>query len=61
MTGTTPRYKVAETSDVTDAALEALLNEWCGQGWALEGIHFAMREGSRRPAMAFLVFSRGEG
>jgi hypothetical protein len=51
-------YKVVETSDVTDASLERILNEWTAQGWKLESIHFAMRESSRRPSMAFLQFVR---
>jgi hypothetical protein len=54
------RYKVVETSQVTDEALEAILNEWTAQGWQLETIHFAMREGSKRPAMAFVLFTRAE-
>jgi hypothetical protein len=54
------RYKVVETSQVTDEALEAILNEWSAQGWQLDGIHFAMREGSKRPAMAFVLFTRQE-
>jgi hypothetical protein len=52
-------YKVVETSDVTDEELERLLNDWTGQGWRLDAMQFAMRESSRRPAMAFLVFVRG--
>ncbi len=51
-------YKVAETSDVSDSGLEKILNQLTAQGWALEGIHFAMRDNSRRPAMAFVIFSR---
>jgi hypothetical protein len=51
-------YKVVETSDVTDTALEQILNEWVSRGWKLESIHFAMRESSRRPSMAFLMFVR---
>ena len=51
-------YKVVELSTVTDEALEDVLNEWTGAGWTLEGIHFAMRESSKRPAMAFVVFTR---
>lgn len=51
-------YKVVETSDVTDSELERVLNEWTAQGWRLESIHFAMRESSRRPAMAFVMFAR---
>jgi len=52
-------YKVIETSDVTDSALEQILNEWTAAGWKLESMHFAMRESSRRPSMAFLLFVRG--
>ena len=51
-------YKVIEVSTVTDEELERVINEWVGEGWILDGIHFAMRESSRRPAMAFLVFTR---
>lgn len=51
-------YKVVETSDVTDAALEEIVNTWVAQGWNFDGFHFAMREASRRPAMAFVMFSR---
>jgi hypothetical protein len=51
-------YKVVETSIVTDEALENILNEWSAQGWHFEGMQFAMREGSKRPAMAFVLFTR---
>lgn len=51
-------YKVVELSTVTDEALEQTLNEWTQQGYTLEGIHFAMRESSKRPAMAFIVFTK---
>jgi hypothetical protein len=51
-------YKVVEISTVTDEAIESVLNEWSAQGFVLQGIHFAMRESSKRPAMAFVVFSR---
>jgi len=53
-------YKVVETSDVSDASLEQILNEWTAQGWKLESLHFAMRESSRRPSMAFLMFVRDD-
>lgn len=53
-------YKVAETSTVTDDALESILNEWVGKGWSFDRIQFAMRESSKRPAMAFVVFRRHE-
>jgi hypothetical protein len=59
------RYKVVETSDVTDAELERILNEWTAQGWTLDAVQFAMRDSSKRPAMAFVTFVRrdaeGEG
>ncbi|MBM4382947.1 MAG: DUF4177 domain-containing protein [Deltaproteobacteria bacterium] len=51
-------YKVVETSDVTDASLEQILNDWTAQGWRFESLHFAMRESSRRPSMAFVMFVR---
>jgi len=54
------RYKVVETSQVDDHSLEKIFNDWTAQGWQLEGIHFAMREASRRPGMAFVTFTREE-
>ncbi|MDX2495839.1 MAG: DUF4177 domain-containing protein [Desulfuromusa sp.] len=53
-------YKVVETSQVDDLSLEKILNTWTADGWLLEGIHFAMREASRRPGMAFVAFTRDE-
>ncbi|BCR05999.1 DUF4177 domain-containing protein [Desulfuromonas versatilis] len=55
------QYKVVETSVVTDESLEKILNEYVGQGWVLDGIQFAMREASKRPAMAFVLFTREVG
>src|SRR5215472_13407323 len=52
------QYKVAELSTVDETSIEATVNEWVGRGWHLEGIHFAMRESSKRPAMAFVLFTR---
>jgi hypothetical protein len=54
------RYKVVETSDVTDQTLEELLNEWTAQGWTFDTMQFAMRESSKRPSMAFLTFTRAD-
>jgi len=53
-------YKVVELASVTDLDIEQVLNEWTGQGWRFESMHFAMRESSRRPSMAFLTFTRNE-
>jgi hypothetical protein len=54
----TLRYKVVETGTVTDEELESILNDWTAHGWTLEGIHFAMRDASKRPSMAFVTFTR---
>jgi hypothetical protein len=52
------RYKVVETSDVSDVEIEKILNEWTEQGWTLDTMQFAMRDSSKRPAMAFITFTR---
>ena len=52
------RYKVVECSSPTDEDLEGVVNEWIEKGWRFEGFHFAMRESSKRPAMAFVTFTR---
>lgn len=54
-------YKVVEISNVTDDDLESTLNEWVGQGWTFDRVHFAMRESSKRPSMAFVMFTRETG
>jgi hypothetical protein len=51
-------YKVVEVSTVAEDLLEEVLNEWTGKGWNFEGMQFAMRESSRRPSMAFVIFTR---
>lgn len=51
-------YKVVETQTVTDEELERILNRWVAEGWLFDGMQFAMRDASKRPAMAFLVFTR---
>jgi hypothetical protein len=51
-------YKFVETSVVTDDSLERIVNEWVGQGWQLDGIHFVVATTSKRPVMAFLAFTR---
>lgn len=53
-------YKVVETSTVTDDVLERIVNEWVGKGWNFDGIHFVVKESSRRPSMAFVFFIREE-
>jgi hypothetical protein len=58
MTPAPPVYKVDEVSPVTEEALERLLNERAGGGWGFESVHFVMREGSHRPAMAYVFFTR---
>jgi len=53
-------YKVIELGTVTEETIEESLNEWTAKGWRFEGIQFAMRESSRRPSMAFVLFTREE-
>ena len=53
-------YKVVETSEVSDVELERILNETTADGWTFDNMQFAVRESSRRPAMAFLTFTRPE-
>jgi len=52
------RYKFVELSIVTDETLEDVVNEWVGHGWQLDAIRFVVTEHSRRPAMAFVSFTR---
>jgi hypothetical protein len=54
-------YKVIEVSPVSEETLERQLNERTGEGWSFESVHFVTREGSHRPAMAYLFFTGGEG
>lgn len=52
------QHKVVELSLVDEGTLERTLNQWVGEGWTFESLHFAMRESSKRPAMAFVLFTR---
>jgi len=54
-------YKVVELSTVDEGSLEHTVNVWVRQGWRLENVQFAMRESSKRPAMAFVFFTRVDG
>jgi hypothetical protein len=54
-------YKVVETSSVSEDELERIINERVADGWVFDGMQFAMRESSKRPAMAFLLFTRKAG
>jgi hypothetical protein len=51
-------YKVVEVSTVAEEYLEEVLNEWTRLGWRFDSLQFAMRESSRRPSMAFVIFTR---
>ncbi len=55
------QFKVVELSDVSDVEIEKALNETTAEGWKFDTVHFAMRESSKRPAMAFLIFTRSDG
>jgi hypothetical protein len=51
-------YKVVEINDVCQEEIEAVLNERTAEGWTFENLQFAMRDSSKRPAMAFVMFTR---
>lgn len=55
------QFKVVELSDVSDVEIEKALNEMTAEGWKFDTMHFAMRESSKRPAMAFLIFTKSDG
>lgn len=52
------QFKFVELSIVTDETIEDCVNEWVGKGWAFEGLRFVTTEHSKRPAMAFVSFTR---
>lgn len=54
-------YKVIELGIVSEETIEAALNEWVAKGWQYDGMQFAMRESSKRPAMVFMLFTRDDG
>ncbi|MBT1073149.1 DUF4177 domain-containing protein [Pelotalea chapellei] len=51
-------YKVLELSTVTEESIQQTLNEWTSKGWHFDSMQFAMRDSSRRPSMAFILFTR---
>ncbi|MDD2581846.1 MAG: DUF4177 domain-containing protein [Desulfuromonadaceae bacterium] len=51
-------YKVVEIGTVTEDMIEEVLNRWSSKGWHFDCLQFAMRESSKRPAMAFALFTR---
>jgi hypothetical protein len=51
-------YKVIELTTVTEDSIEEVLNTWSAKGWNFDALQFAMRESSKRPAMAFALFTR---
>ncbi|HET7755172.1 MAG TPA: hypothetical protein VFK85_14785 [Anaeromyxobacteraceae bacterium] len=46
---------------MSDETLQRLLNARAEEGWGFESIHFVMRDGSHRPSMAFVFFTRSRG
>ena len=51
-------HKFVEVATVTDDELTRVVNELTAEGWSYEGMQFAMRDSSKRPAMAFVHFTR---
>jgi hypothetical protein len=54
------RYKVVETSVVTDEEIERILNDWTAAGYVFESIQFVTSISSKRPTMAFLFFIKND-
>jgi hypothetical protein len=59
VSGDAPTYKVVEVSPVGEETLERALNDRAREGWSFASLHFVTREGSHRPALAYLFFVRG--
>ena len=51
-------YRVRETSTVTDESITRILNEEVKQGWIFDGMTFVPNEASKRPRMAFIIFTK---
>lgn len=51
-------FKVVECMTVTDEILEGVLNAWSRKGWVFDGMSFVPNDASKRPKMAFVIFSR---
>ena len=51
-------YKVMELSVVTDESIEEALNNGTAKGWHFDSLQFVVREASKRPSMAFVLFTR---
>jgi len=51
-------YKVVESLQVDAESVEAELNEWTAKGWDFYSIQFAVKESSRRPTLAFILFTK---
>ena len=47
-----------KVTGVTDDVLTRILNEETRKGWVYDGITFVHNEASKRPRMAFLIFTR---
>lgn len=51
-------YRVVEVQVVTDEALTRVLNDETKKGWVFDGMTFVPNEASKRPKMAFVIFTR---
>ena len=58
MTAGADTFKVVEVSPVGEETLERALNDWTREGWSFQSLHFVSRDGSHRPALAYLFFVR---
>ena len=51
-------YRVVETSTVPDESLTRILNDETRAGWHFDGMTFVPNDASKRPKMAFVIFTR---
>lgn len=51
-------YRVVEVSTVTDEVLTRVLNDETQKGWVYDGMTFVPNEASKRPRMAFVIFTK---
>lgn len=51
-------YRVVETGTVTDEELTRILNQETRAGWHFDTMTFVPNEASKRPRLAFVIFTR---
>ena len=50
-------FQALNNTRAANQTLERIVNEWVEKGWELDRFEFVTHDGSRRPAMAFVMFT----